>query len=299
MKRLLVALLLAIASSASFALPTLDEVQAEVGKGNYSHAEEMMREVVAAKPGSARAHYVYAEILAHDRRFELAAEEAARARKLDPSIKFTQPEKFSAFEALIERERSAAKHARSPERATPAMTAPAMRESVRPQPDSGIPSWAWGLGGAALALVAWRLISARRQVASPGYGGSPVAMAGGQPGGPAPAGFGANYTPSYPPTGAPQSAGSGMLGTGMAVAGGLAAGMLVSKLMSDHHDRGGQNAADGASSSGLTPGAFDDDGAARDLEERPIDFGSGDGWDSAGSSDSGGGGGGSGSDDGW
>ena len=61
----------------------------------------MMREVVAAKPGSAKAHYVYAEILAHDGKIALAAEEAQKARLLDPDVKFTDPEKFRSFEAAL------------------------------------------------------------------------------------------------------------------------------------------------------------------------------------------------------
>ena len=56
MKRLLVAMSLALAAAASFALPTVEDVQAEVAKGRYVQAEEMMREVVAARPTSARAH---------------------------------------------------------------------------------------------------------------------------------------------------------------------------------------------------------------------------------------------------
>jgi|GEM_PF-3188348 len=44
----------------------------------------MMSEVVAAKPDSAKAHYIYAEMLAHNRNFTKASKEAARARQLDP-----------------------------------------------------------------------------------------------------------------------------------------------------------------------------------------------------------------------
>ena len=39
----------------------------------------MMREVVAAKQGSAKAHYIYAEILAHNGKLALAVEEAQKA----------------------------------------------------------------------------------------------------------------------------------------------------------------------------------------------------------------------------
>ena len=49
-------------------------------QGGYSQAEGMMREVVDAKPGSAKAHYIYAEILAHSGSFSKAAEEAGNAR---------------------------------------------------------------------------------------------------------------------------------------------------------------------------------------------------------------------------
>ena len=38
------------------ALPNVDEVQAAAQRGDYVGAEKMMREVVAAKPDSARAH---------------------------------------------------------------------------------------------------------------------------------------------------------------------------------------------------------------------------------------------------
>ena len=44
----------------------------------------MMREVVEAKPGSAKAHYVLAEILARQRKFTDAAEQARLVRLNDP-----------------------------------------------------------------------------------------------------------------------------------------------------------------------------------------------------------------------
>ena len=64
----------------AWAAPTVDAVQAEVQRGNYAQAETMMQEVVNARPGSAKAHYIYAEILAHNKRFDEAAKQAASAR---------------------------------------------------------------------------------------------------------------------------------------------------------------------------------------------------------------------------
>ena len=79
----------ALWSAAAFALPTSNDVQAAVKSGDYPKAETMMQEVVAAKPQSAKAHYLYAEILAHDAKFTDAAAQARQARELDPALSFT------------------------------------------------------------------------------------------------------------------------------------------------------------------------------------------------------------------
>src|SRR6478736_1773568 len=108
MKKLIACVALAGLSVLAWALPTLQQVEAQVGQGNYAQAESMMREVVAAKPDSARAHYVYAEILAHERKLAQAVEEARLARTIDPDVKFTDPEKFRTFEAALLRAQSPA-----------------------------------------------------------------------------------------------------------------------------------------------------------------------------------------------
>src|SRR5258706_2114168 len=213
MKRFLAMLALLVLSVAAFALPSVEAVQNEVQQGHYAQAESMMREVVAAKPGSARAHYIYAEILAHNRRFDEAALEARLARQLDPKMGFTQPDKFRAFEQLVEREQNAAK----PLSVTPPATRATAPAAVAPaQRSSGLPGWVWGVGFAVVAALVWRLVSARQRAATltpgmtaPGYG--------------APAG---GYGPGY----GPASPGSGMLGTGLPAAGGFPAGTLAAKL---------------------------------------------------------------------
>jgi len=106
MKKAIVSLALALVAAVAFALPTTQDVEAQVRQGNYSQAEAMMNEVVTARPGSARAHYVYAEILAHNRNFVKAADEAQKARQIDPALSFTDPAKFRAFEQLLAREQS-------------------------------------------------------------------------------------------------------------------------------------------------------------------------------------------------
>jgi Flp pilus assembly protein TadD len=83
MKRAIPSLVFALISIAA-GPPSTQEVEAQVRQGNYAQAETMMREVVAARPDSARAHHVYAEILAHNRNLAQAAEEAQRARCVTP-----------------------------------------------------------------------------------------------------------------------------------------------------------------------------------------------------------------------
>jgi hypothetical protein len=296
MRRLLVAAVFATLSFAALALPSIDEVQSEVRQGRWAHAEEMMREVVAAKPGSARAHYVYAEILAHDARFDRAREEAAQARRLDPTLKFTDAAKFSAFEQLLEREHAAAQRPAAVTAATPAPARPVFQPQAAAAPvsgsGSGLPSWVWIVGLAVVAWLGWRMFAARRQAvvpALPAWSGSPQ---GGGVMGATPGMGGPGYGMGAP------AAGSGLLGTGLAVAGGVAAGMLAEKLLSDH----GSSPAPGMAPSlagGAAAGGFDtsalDDPAATELEQRPVDFGQGDGWDGGGGADSSDGG----SDGGW
>ena len=81
-------------------------------------------------------------------------------------------------------------------------------------------------------------------------------------------------------------AGSGLLGTGMAVAGGVAGGMLLDELLHRRNGPGNPAAGDmfGSGNSGNDAGT--------ELESRPVDFGNGNDWDSGGSVDMGGGDGG-------
>jgi len=272
MKRFLVAASFAVLTCSAFALPSIGEVQAEIGKGHYTRAEEMTREVVAAKPDSARARYVHAEILAHNQRYALAAEEAAQARRLDPGLSFTAPEKFKAFTQLLAREQASANP--SPAAAQPparfGVTAPA-------HAGGGVPLWAWGGAAGLLALLAWRALGARQ----PARTQWPPAMPASEPvpstGMPGAAGFGGYaYAPPPPP------AGGGIWGTGMAVAGGVAAGMLAEKLFEAHRESS-PGPAFLSPSRASDPATAEDrsarDAAADELQRRSIDMGSGDDWD--------------------
>lgn len=294
------ALLGALWLGAAQALPSVDEVQAATQRGDYVAAEKMMREVVAAKPGSARAHYVLAEILAHERQFTEAQEQARKARSLDPSIKFTDPTRFKAFEELLAREQrgqSAPPRLSSADAGLPAaLPRPAPAPAPAQASGGGVPVWLL-LGGAVvfiLAAAAWM----RRRAAdaatvvypapAPAYGGA----AGGAYGG----GYGAAPAPGYgyAPQ-APAPSGPGLMGVGLAAAGGVAAGMLAEKLLhegsrddgSERRYRDDSAGSAAAAPGGLIPGSFadaGDDEAARELSSRSIDFGTGNGWDDGGGS---------------
>ena len=285
MKKTLVSVWLFLACAVAWAVPTVQQVQAEVQQGHYAQAEGMMGEVVDAKPGSAKAHYIYAEILAHNGSFSKASEEVGKAKQLDPDIKFTQPDKFQAFEKLLEREQKPVRRTESSNTVFPvAATAAPVRA-----PAGGVPSWVWLAALGVVGYLLWRGFSRSQTAQSPGgsYGVQGTMPATGY--GAAPAGgygSGAPYmnTPPASPSG-------GLLKTGLAVAGGVAAGMMVDEML--HHRQGAGTDQLSGLQRGLDLPPMDD--AAKELEQRNVDFGTGNDWDSGGAGVDPGGGG---SDDG-
>lgn len=261
MKRLFWTLGLLFAATLAFALPSVEQVQAEVKAGRYAQAESMMQEVVAAKPRSAKAHYVYAEILAHNGRFDEAARQTKQAREIDPAIGFTDPAKFRSFEELLQREKaqqqSHAAGASPSTLNTPAPAAPA--RTAPPARDTGLPGWVWLVGIVLAVWLLWRLLARRR---SPAYAGPGVSGA-----------YGPGGVPVQP------GSGSGLMGAGLAAAGGFAAGMLAEKMLEGDHHASHDEGRQVASAGGLQPGMFDDyNSAASDLQQRDVDFGSGGDW---------------------
>ena len=278
----------ALWSAAAFALPSTNDVQAAVKSGDFPKAETMMQEVVAAKPQSAKAHYLYAEILAHDAKFADAAAQARQARQIDPALSFTtDPEKFKNFERLLEREQA------GPSVGTQTTAPPVTRINAAPAvpqqaASNGIPGWVWVGGIAILLFVVFRAMSRRavaNNMATAGY--APQAGGYGMNPGMQQPGYGPGYGPA-------PGAGGGLLRTGLAAAGGVAGGMLLERMLEgNRHDEN-----NGGNNYGSQGGSYDNGSsqAASDLENRPIDFGSGGndwggdaGGGSSGGSDDGGG----------
>jgi tetratricopeptide (TPR) repeat protein len=99
--RILALLILCLMAATAQALPTVEDVEHAVHRGDYTAAESMTREVLAAKPDNAKAHYLLAELLAHEGKLGEARTQAASAQQLDPAIHFTTPERFRQFQAQL------------------------------------------------------------------------------------------------------------------------------------------------------------------------------------------------------
>jgi len=162
---------LAMLSSASLALPSIEEVQAEVRR-NYAQAENLMREVIRARPGSAKARYIYAEIPAHNQRLDQAAQEAQEAREareaqqIARDLNFPQPDEFRTFEQLLAYEQRTDRSLSSMSSDVERM--PALGAQLPSDRSSSLPNWIWRLGAAAVALLLWRtVVAVRRATAMP------------------------------------------------------------------------------------------------------------------------------------
>lgn len=318
MQKTFVAMLLVASSAFAWAEPSLKQVESEVRLGHLSQAESMMSEVTAAHADSAKAHYVYAEVLSRNQKFKEAAAEAATARTLDPAIKFTDPKKFQDFEQLLTRQQEATRMRGVPAARTSTIAAAAadttsVRAPVSAAPmapavaaSPGIPSWVWLVALIAIGAFLWRGFQ-RSRAATPGMG-SPGAVAYGSagypPNGPkGPSNPNAPYNPNGPyGQSMPQAApGGGMLRTGMAVAGGVAGGILIDQMLNHHANAAGLSQNGGNNDLGLGPTmAPQGNDASTELETRQVDFGNGgddwgggggDGGIDLGGSDGGGGGG--------
>ncbi|GGP18410.1 tetratricopeptide repeat protein [Silvimonas iriomotensis] len=267
--RWIASLIFAVATTLAFALPTEQDVQAAVKQGNFAQAQTMMAEVIAAKPDSAKAHYIYAEILAHNGQFADATNEALKAKTIDPQIHFTSPEKFRKFEAQLLNS------------AQPATTAGNSRavtsQAVAPQPAPAERSSGFGWTGIILLVVAgfgiliWLTTRRREPAVFTGNGGP--AQPYGVPGG---------YNNGVPVGSGPvvvNQGGSG-LGAGlMGAAGGFAAGMLVEEML-DHRNGGLGSRPEIVENNtyiyenGASAGNVD-----QQLQNQSIDFGNGNSWD--------------------
>jgi hypothetical protein len=96
-----VAASLMLVSAAAFAVPSAAQIEQSMTQGNWSQADAQLNEVIQAHPNSAKAHYLYAQVLDREGRSADALTQIQQAKTLDPAIKFTDPSRFNAMEARI------------------------------------------------------------------------------------------------------------------------------------------------------------------------------------------------------
>jgi hypothetical protein len=273
MQKLILFLALLVLTSVASAADSPKDVQALIARGDYTGAEAMLRSAVAGHPQSAKAHYVLAEVLAHEGNIGEAKAEASKAATLDPGTHFTDPAKFQAFQHKLDAALAPVSNVRSP--ATPVRYA-----------DSQRPAGAEGSGsshmtgilviGVVIVLIVFLWMRRKRATDSQFRGYSPTPPPGEVP----PYGGYPGNSPYAPPQ-QPHS------GVGTAVAaglGGVAAGMLLDEALRSHRE--GEETRDMGST-----GREDRDPSSQaydDLRSDPIDMGNNDSsWDDSSSGDGG------------
>jgi hypothetical protein len=278
-----------LSASVALALPSPADIDKAVGAGQYSQAESMLREVIAEKPQSAKAHYQLAQVLDRQSRYADAKKELVRAREIDPTLKFAAS--AERFNELFDKTSAAAAGAGSTRsggvvssglQAPPPATVSAVPASsgASASGSQGI-SMNYILIGVGilglLALVLWRVSQSSQRQAPTAFGMTP-APAGGAVGG----GVGTQFGPgpgAYPYGGAPAGGGSTMTGAVVGGLAGVAAGYALSKALDGDHHSSAQSSMQPGQSSQYEPIA--PPAAPQDFGS--FDSGSGSGWDDSGS----------------
>src|ERR1700716_3978648 len=110
MRRLLAAATLAATmtfavaiSSPAFAEgdPTMDQIYSAAAGGHLDQAQQMITQVLADHPTSAKAHYVQAELYAKEGKTALARSELGTAEQLKPGLPFANPRSVQELKAQL------------------------------------------------------------------------------------------------------------------------------------------------------------------------------------------------------
>lgn len=295
-KWLAVAALLGYGFAMAQSEPTLKQVYAEAQAGRLEQAQVMMQQVLVAHPGSAKAHFVQAELAARQGKMSHAREALATAEKLAPGLPFAKPEAVQALRTQLAA-RSSAPANNAPTSRALATAAPAAYSS----PAAPASSFPWGLalalGGGAIALAIFFMRKKPTPEFMPqtAYPNS-AAMQGGLNG---PQGFGMGnnmgggaMAPGYGQAGYGQPPGMGLggkvmggLATGLAVGAGVMAAQAIGKSLMGND--ASAHRPDSAANNGYEPVAGNNDLGGQNFGVN--DSGSWDDGDALASSDAGGG----------
>ena len=252
--------------------PTLKQVYDEAQAGRLEQAQVMMQQVLVAHPGSAKAHFVQAELFARQGKLSPSREALATAEKLAPGLPFAKAEAVTALRAQL-----AAKSA------SPVNNVTASRVQSAPAPAAPASSFPWGialaLGGAAIAFFIYMQLKKEVAVMAPQpvYANQMPAAGGlnGQQGfgmgNNTPNGMNNGMNPAYaqpgygqPGYGQPQGNGMGGrimggLATGLAVGAGVMAAQAIGKSLMGNDTPQGHQADPLANNNGYEPLAGNND----------------------------------------
>ena len=286
-KWLLVAALLNVGLAMAQAEPTINQVYQAAQSGRLEQAQVMMQQVLVAHPGSAKAHFVQAELWARQGKLGQARDALASAEKLAPSLPFAKPEAVQALRAQLAAKNTALRSQGSVTRATGAGGL-----AATPAPSSSFP---WGLvlllGGGA---IAFGIFMSRKKPAQSFEPQAAYANQGGMQGGLNGAqgfgmgnnvGAGAMASP-YGQAGVGSGLGGKVMGglaTGLAVGAGVMAAQAIGKSLMGHGD-GGQALSDGAASNAYQPLSSNNDLGGQNFGLNDTSS-----WDDGNASDVGGG----------
>lgn len=271
MRRLLIAATLAATVTVGVALtapafadsdPTMDQIYAAASGGHIDQAQQMITQVLADHPTSAKAHYVQAELYAREGKTALARSELGAAEQLKPGLPFANPRSVTELKAQL-----------------------GLRSSVVGQPvvrsEHAAPRFPWGTLLILAGVVGILMMVFRRRTS---YGQYPVAGPGGVSGAPG----------SYGPGGyGPGPMGGGGIGSG--IAGGLASGLAVGAGVVAGEELAHHFLDGGHGGGGIIPPAEAGESGLGNSDMGGADFGvndPGSGWDDGGFGGGDGGGGG-------
>src|ERR1700731_2491114 len=81
--------------------PTMDQIYTAAAGGHLDQAQQMITQVLADHPTSAKAHYVQAELYAKEGKASLARSELSTAEQLKPGLPFASPRSVQELKAQL------------------------------------------------------------------------------------------------------------------------------------------------------------------------------------------------------
>jgi uncharacterized protein len=252
-------------SFAQAADPTMNQIYEAAAGGHLDQAQQMITQVLADHPTSAKAHYVQAELYAKEGKNSLARTELATAERLNPGLTSFSPRSVQELKSQLGQSTRPT--------GSQIISMPARSEAHFP----------WGGLIIGLIVVGLLLMLFRRRTPQYPVMGAPGTAAGG-PG--APPGYGPQgYGPGYGPAPMGGGMGSGIAG-GLASGLAVGAGVVAGEELAHHFLDGGHREG------GVIPSADAAEPGYSNSDMGGNDFGAND----PGSWDDGGGGGGGGDD---